>query len=62
MKIYLGDSVYADWDGWNIVLTTENDDSEPPSNVIMMEPEVIESFKRLLKKLEEGEQTHDIPE
>jgi hypothetical protein len=23
-KVYLGDGVYVDFDGWNIVLTTEN--------------------------------------
>jgi hypothetical protein len=39
-KQYLGDSVYADFDGFSIVLTTENDDSGP-SNEIILEPSVV---------------------
>lgn len=38
-KTYLGDSVYADFDGFQITLTTENDISGP-SNTIVLEPEV----------------------
>jgi hypothetical protein len=44
MKLYLGDSVYAESDSTGgIVLTTEN--GEGPSNCIYMEPQV---FKNLL--------------
>ncbi len=40
MKQYLGDSVYAEWNRYGqIVLTTENGDG-PPSNTIVLEPEV----------------------
>ncbi|MGH7849625.1 MAG: hypothetical protein ACREOP_04950 [Thermodesulfobacteriota bacterium] len=35
-KIYIGDSVYADFDGFNLILTTEN--GYGPSNTIYLEP------------------------
>jgi hypothetical protein len=43
-KIYIGDSVYAKYDGWSITLTTENGYPDDPRNEIVMEPEVIEGF------------------
>ena len=63
-KDYIGDSVYADFDGYSIILTTEN--GYGPSNSIALEPEVydaliryidrIKSFRRerMLKKEREG--------
>jgi response regulator of citrate/malate metabolism len=39
MNIYLGDSVYAGFDGFNIVLTTNN--GEGATNVIFLEPFVL---------------------
>jgi hypothetical protein len=41
-KIYIGDSVYAEYDGFGIVLTTEN--GRGPSNTIYMEPEVVRAL------------------
>jgi len=41
-KIYLGDSVYAYFDGERITLTTEN--GFGASNVIVFEPEVLAAF------------------
>lgn len=38
-KQYLGDSVYVDFDGYYITLTTEN--GEGPSNIIHLEPSVM---------------------
>ena len=38
LKAYLGDGVYADHDGWNIILTTEDGIRE--TNRIVIEPEV----------------------
>lgn len=38
MKDYLGDSVYVDFDGYHLALTTENGDG--PSNTIYLEPAV----------------------
>lgn len=43
-KVYLGDSVYADFDGYHIVLTTEN--GADPSNTICLEPEVLDALSR----------------
>lgn len=41
-KVYLGDSVYADFDGYMVTLTTEN--GMGPSNTIHLEPEVSEAL------------------
>lgn len=41
-KVYLGDSVYAAFDGYHIVLTTEN--GMGPSNVICIEPDVYKTL------------------
>lgn len=43
-KDYLGDGVYADFDGFAIVLTTEN--GVEVSNTIVLEPSVMEALKR----------------
>ena len=43
-KVYLGDSVYAEFDGYSIILTTENGLPEDPSNIIVLEPEVLDSL------------------
>lgn len=43
-KVYLGDSVYAAFDGYHIVLTTEN--GLGVSNRVLLEPEVIREFVR----------------
>jgi hypothetical protein len=43
LKVYLGDGVYADFDGFNLVLTTENGISV--QNTIYLEPQV---FNHLL--------------
>lgn len=49
-KDYLGDSVYADWDGFSLVLTTENDASGP-SNRIVLETEIILALEGYLDRL-----------
>lgn len=50
-KAYLGDSVYADWDGYSLTLTTDNGDG--PSNKIILEPEVqvalVQYIERIVK-------------
>ena len=43
-KVYLGDSVYAIYDGYNIVLTTENGLPNDPSNLIALEPSVLQAL------------------
>lgn len=50
-KDYLGDSVYADFDGYAIVLTTDN--GYGPSNTIVMDPQTIAALERYMKRLKE---------
>jgi hypothetical protein len=59
MKMYLGDSVYVsdDWHGV-IALTTENGDG--PSNVIILEPEVLAAFDKF-REARRAEST-DLPQ
>jgi hypothetical protein len=50
-KVYLGDSVYAQFDGFGIILTTEN--GLGPTNTIVLEPEVLGKFsggRRMLER------------
>ena len=35
-KVYVGDSVYARWDGYDLVLTTENGDEDDPHDRIVL--------------------------
>lgn len=39
--VYLGDSVYARFDGYHIILETINGFPDDPSNSIALEPDVI---------------------
>lgn len=48
-KDYLGDSVYADFDGRGIVLTTDN--GTGASNTIYMEPEVLRALNRFYERM-----------
>lgn len=46
-KIYLGDTVYAEFDGNGIILTTELwavQNGPPPSNTIYLEPKVFRAL------------------
>lgn len=45
-KVYLGDSVYAFYDGYHIVLTTENGLYSDPSNTIALESSVLNKLTR----------------
>lgn len=49
LKTYLGDSVYADFDGYHIILTTEN--GQGPENEIFLELEGFEALERFVFKL-----------
>lgn len=44
MKKYLGDSVYAQYDGESLVLTTENGYPDDPRNKIVLEPDVLRAL------------------
>lgn len=48
-KAYLGDGVYAEYDGFAIELTTENGIEK--TNSIVLEPEVITSFINYVNRI-----------
>jgi hypothetical protein len=50
-KEYIGDSVYVSFDGYHIVLTTENGLPGDPSNTIALEPSVFKSLCEYEKRL-----------
>lgn len=43
---YLGDGVYAHFNGYSVVLTTGHHDPAVADNIIEMEPQVMGSLKR----------------
>jgi hypothetical protein len=47
-KTYLGDGVYANFDGYSIILTTE--DGISVTNEIYLEPEVWQALLEYMKK------------
>lgn len=47
-KVYIGDSVYAEFDGFGVILTTEN--GYGPSNTIVLEPKMVVQLGELLKR------------
>lgn len=50
MKLYLGDSVYAEIDErGRIILTTENGYPDDPRNRIVLEPEVFDALLKLIR-------------
>lgn len=44
-KVYLGDSVYASFDGYHVILTTENGYPDDPRNTIAIDDEVYASLR-----------------
>ena len=55
-KTYLGDSVYAQDDGYYIILTTENGLIGGPSNTILLEPSVYDALTEFVARREEEEE------
>ncbi len=57
--VYLGDAVYASFDGHHIVLTTDSHIQAEAGNTIFIEPQVLEGLFRfceaLKRELEESE-------
>ena len=47
-KDYIGDSVYAEWDGGALILTTDN--GLGASNTIVMDPETLLALQRFLER------------
>lgn len=54
-KAYLGDGCYVAFDGYALVLTTENGISE--TNRIVLEPEVYRALMAYVKRLSQTEET-----
>lgn len=50
-KAYIGDGAYVDFDGYALVLTTENGLPTDPSNQIVLEPSVYRSLADYVKAL-----------
>lgn len=50
-KIYLGDGVYAMFDGFQVWLTTEN--GVAVTNTIALDPHVLVNFEQWLRRLRE---------
>lgn len=50
-KDYLGDGCYADFDGFGIILTTEN--GIETTNQIYLEPEVLAALNRYNERMRE---------
>ena len=48
-KVYLGDSVYAQYNDWEIILTTENGIKE--TNIIVLEPDVYMNLFGYIKQI-----------
>jgi hypothetical protein len=48
-KRYLGDGVYAEWDGYHITLTTENGIST--TNTIYLDPNVQVSLAKMMEQI-----------
>jgi len=50
IKVYLGDGVYAEYDGFRVILTTEN--GIATTNRIVLEPEVLSALDFFMKRVE----------
>lgn len=50
-KMYLGDSVYVEHDGFALILTTNNGYSDDPRNTIILEPDVYTTLTNYVKRL-----------
>ena len=56
-KVYLGDGAYAEFDGYALVLTTENGISV--TNTIVLEPEVYGALVRFVAAIEARAQSEN---
>jgi hypothetical protein len=52
-KVYLGDSVYCEFNGYTFILTTENG-CEEPSNTIVIEPEVATALLSFISRIKQS--------
>ncbi len=51
-KVYLGDAVYAEYDGYHLKLTTE--DGFSSTNTIYLEPEVLHALEVYIRTVHNG--------
>lgn len=51
---YLGDGLYADYDGWQIVLSANDRNSGHPTARVYLEPLVIVAFLRYIERIKES--------
>lgn len=61
-KQYLGDSVYVNFDGGVLELTTENGLPSDPSNLIILELKVYEALVKYVDDLKQRMESHDEPQ
>lgn len=52
-KEYLGDSVYVEFDGFGLTLTTNNGYPDDPRNEIYLEPKIVENMIKYFDKIKE---------
>lgn len=57
-KQYIGDGVYADYDGYALILTTE--DGIQVTNIIVLEPQVFTSLIKFTKSLVDNEDSEGL--
>lgn len=60
-KDYIGESVYVQFDGYHIILTTENGLPGDPSNLIALEPNVLDALNAYAKRLREHFNKQETP-
>lgn len=58
-KVYLGDSVYARFDGYGVMLTTENGKPDDPSNEIYLGPDELKSLNSFVVASMRGIETNE---
>lgn len=56
-KTYIGDGIYADWDGYALTLTTENGISV--TNQIIIEPREWRELERYISAIVHAQRTED---
>ena len=57
---YLGDGLYADWDGYQIVLAANDRPSMNPTDRVYLEPKVIEALIRYIAKIQATEVNNEV--
>ena len=50
---YLGDGLYADFDGYQIILAANDKNSGNPTDRIALEPSVLAAFFRYVERIKE---------